>query len=50
MIIKPSLSSQVIEGRDYAILESARKLNPTEYTLHKHGANEGKFAGWTCLY
>ena len=30
-----SLSSQVIEGRDYAILESARKLNPTEYTLHK---------------
>ena len=30
-----SISSQVIEGRDYAILESARKLNQSEYTLHK---------------
>ena len=30
-----SLSPQVNEGRDYAILESARKLNQTEYTLHK---------------
>ena len=30
-----SLSPKVNEGRDYAILESARKLNQTEYTLHK---------------
>ena len=30
-----SLSPQVVEGRDYAILESARKLNQSEYTLHK---------------
>ena len=30
-----SISPQVNEGRDYAILESARKLNQTEYTLHK---------------
>ena len=30
-----ALSSQVNEGRDYAILESARKLNESEYNLHK---------------
>ena len=30
-----SRSSQVNEGRDYAILESARKLNESEYNLHK---------------
>ncbi len=30
-----SLSSLVNEGRDYAILESARKLNQSEYRLHE---------------
>ena len=29
-----ALSSSVNEGRDYAVLESARKLNPSEYRLH----------------
>ncbi|MGB0377155.1 MAG: cell surface protein SprA, partial [Flavobacteriaceae bacterium] len=29
-----ALSSQISEGRDYAVLESARKLNQTEYRLH----------------
>lgn len=30
-----TLSSQVSEGRDYALLESARKLNTSEYRLHE---------------
>jgi cell surface protein SprA len=30
-----TLSAQVSEGRDYAVLESARKLNQTEYRLHE---------------
>ena len=29
-----ALNGQVQEGFDYAFLESARKLEPTEYTLH----------------
>lgn len=30
-----ALSTQVSEGRDYAVLESARKLTQTEYTFHE---------------
>ena len=30
-----TLSPQVNEGRDYAVLESARKLTQNEYTLHR---------------
>jgi len=30
-----ALSVQVSEGRDYAVLESARKLSPSEYRLHE---------------
>lgn len=29
-----TIASSVNEGRDYAVLESARKLNPNEYKLH----------------